>query len=469
MSEPLLIVVAIVAMLLANGFFSGSEIAIISARRSRIDRLAEHGSRPAQRVRRLQDNMDRFLATVQIGVTVFGTLAGVLGGLLVSRHLGPALEDGALARFIPAALVASGIVGLGIVYVELVLGELVPKALALRYTERLALLVSAPFLLMFRWSRPFVDFLAGSTRIVLRVFGVREAGERTFVSEEEIKHLVTEGRQQGVLDQTEMEFIHSVFEFNDMPVRKVMVPRPKVFALDADTPPGEVGSLIVESGFSRIPAYEGSLDNVIGVVYVKDALRLLEKRQPVVIRKILHPVHIVPETKNVAELLKELQKRRTHLALVVDEHGSLAGLVTLEDLIEQIVGEIQDEYDWEERPVERLRDGSLVVEGTLSASQLREAHDIPVPEGEFATVAGFMLAELGRLPKGGEVVESRGYRYTVVDVEKHRISKVKIEKQATTPPTTPANNGSTAVSLASATQGVRGAEPPGSKKVAADR
>ncbi len=341
---------SIVILLLGNGFFSGSEIAIISSRRSRIERMAEQGSRAAKRVRELQDNMDRFLATVQIGVTVFGTLAGVLGGVLASRYLEPQLAGGTLARFVPPALVASGAVGLGIVYVELMLGELVPKALALRYSERIALIVSGPFRLMFA-----LVALAGGVPGGLharRAARVRseEIGPRTFVSEEEIKHLVKEGRQQGVLDQTEMEIIHSVFEFTDMPVRKVMVPRPKVFALDADTPPGEVGSLIVESGFSRIPAYEGSLDNVIGVVYVKDALRLLEKRQPVVIRKILHPVHLVPETKKVGELLKELQKRRSHLALVIDEHGSLSGLVTLEDLIEQIVGEIQDEYDWEERP-----------------------------------------------------------------------------------------------------------------------
>jgi putative hemolysin len=428
MSEPLFIAASIILLLLGNGLFSGSEIAIISARRSSLERLAEQGSRAAARVRELQDNMDQFLATVQIGVTVCGTLAGVLGGVLASRYVEPGLAGGPLSRFVPPALVASAGIGLAIVYVELVLGELVPKALALRYSERIALLVSAPFRLMFRSSRWLVEFLAASTRLVLRLFGLRDVGPRTFVSEEEIKHLVKQGRQQGVLDQTEMEIIHSVFEFTDMPVRKVMVPRPKVFALDADTPPGEVESLIVESGFSRIPAYEGSLDNVTGVVYVKDVLRLLEKRQPVVIRKILHPVHLVPETKKVGELLKELQKRRSHLALVIDEHGSLSGLVTLEDLIEQIVGEIQDEYDWEERPVERMRDGSMVVEGTVSASELRDTHEIPLPEGEFETVAGFMLAELGRVPKGGEVVQVKGFRFTVVDVEKNRISKVKIEK-----------------------------------------
>ena len=189
----------------------------------------------------------------------------------------------------------------------------------------------------------------------------------------------------------------------------------------------------MESGFSRVPVYEDSADNMIGVVYIKDALRALQKRQPLVLRKILQPVHFVPENKKVGALLKELQKRRTHLAMVVDEHGSVTGLVTMEDLLEEIVGEIQDEYDWEERPVERLRHGSLVVEGTTAASELREAHHIPIPVSEeFDTVAGFMLNSLGALPRGGEVVGVGDYRLTVVDVERNRISKVKIEKSRAT-------------------------------------
>jgi putative hemolysin len=373
--------------------------------------------------------MDHFLATVQIGVTLMGTLAGVIGGYLASRYLEPALLGSSLAQVVPAATVAGFLVGFGIVYVELILGELVPKALALRYTETMALLVSWQFQVLSRVSHWFVRILTASTRGVLFLFGIREASRRTFVSEEEIRHLVREGRQQGVLDQAEEELIHSVFEFTDTAVREVMVPRPKIFALDVDTPPSEVGSLIVESGFSRIPAYEESIDNVVGLVYVKDVLRLLEKRQPVVIRKILHPVHFVPETKKVGPLLKELQKRRSHMALVIDEHGSLTGLVTLEDLIEQIVGEIQDEYDWEERPVERLKDGSLVVEGTVSVSELRDSYQVPLPESsEFQTVAGFMLERLGSLPKGGEVISVGDYRLTVVDVERRRISKVKVER-----------------------------------------
>src|SRR5438477_10825907 len=208
-----------------------------------------------------------------------------------------------------------------------------------------------------------------------------------------------------------------------------MVPRPKIFALDVSTPPEDVGRLMVESGFSRVPVYDGSPDNMVGVVYIKDALRLLEKRQPVVLRKIVHPVHFVPETKKVGELLKELQRRRSHMALVIDEHGSLVGLVTMEDLLEEIVGEIQDEYDWEERPVERLRDGSMVVEGTLSGDELRTVYHVPIPKSvEFETVAGFMLSTLGSVPRGGEVVQVGDYRLTVVDVEKNRINKVKIEK-----------------------------------------
>jgi putative hemolysin len=282
---------------------------------------------------------------------------------------------------------------------------------------------------MYRASRWLVAFLTASTRGVLMLFGMRSFGGRTFVSEEEIRHMVAEGTAQGVLGKSEAELIHSVFEFKDTPVYKVMVPRPQIFALDVSTPPDQVGSLIVESGFSRIPAFEGTIDNVVGLVYVKDALRLLEKGQPVVIRKILHAAHFVPESKKTGELLKELQKRRSHLALVVDEHGSLTGLVTLEDLLEEIVGEIHDEYDWEERPVEKLRDGSLVVEGTVSAAKLRDTYEVPLPPSEeFETVAGFMLERLGTLPKGGEVVQMGDYRLTVVDVEKNRISKVKVER-----------------------------------------
>jgi putative hemolysin len=427
------LIAAIFFCLLGNGFFSGSEIALLSAKRGEIEALINQGNHRAVRVKHLQDDPDTLLATVQIGVTFMGTLAGVLGGYLAKLYVEPLVARSAFGPWVAPAVVATLIVGGGIVYVELVLGELVPKALALRYSTGAAMLASGPVRLMEQVSRLLIAFLKASTRAVLLVFGIRDVGRRTFVSEEEIKHMVKEGREQGVLDQTEMELIHSVFEFSETPLKKVMVPRPKIFALDVNTPPEDAERLVVESGFSRIPVFEGSADDFVGVVYIKDALRLIERRQPLVLRKILQPVHFVPETKKVGALLKELQKRRTHLAMVVDEHGSVTGLVTMEDLLEEIVGEIQDEYDWEERPVERLRDGSLVVEGTTPAAELREAYQIPIPASEeFDTVAGFMLNSLGSVPRGGEVVGVGDYRLTVVDVEKNRISKVKIEKARAT-------------------------------------
>jgi putative hemolysin len=428
MPGPGLLIAAIFLLLLGNGFFSGSEIAIISASRARIEALIAEGSRGARRVKELQDDPDTFLATVQIGVTLMGTLAGVIGGYLASRHVEPGLERLGLPGWLVPSVIAGALVGGLIVFVELILGELVPKALALRFTETVAVLVAWPIRLMARVSHWLVLILKSSTRGVLRLFGVRDPGPRTWVSQEEIKHLVREGREQGVLDQAEVDLIHSVFEFSETPVRKVMVPRPKVFALDVATPPEQVGGLIVESGFSRIPVYDGELDNILGLVYVKDALRLLEKHEAVALRRILHPVHFVPETKKVGQLLKELQKRRTHMALVIDEHGSFVGLVTMEDLLEEIVGDIRDEYDWEERPVERQRDGSLIVEGTVSAAELRDQYQVPIPEStEFQTVAGFLLERLGSVPKGGEAVVEGDFRFTVVDVERNRISKVRVE------------------------------------------
>lgn len=446
MSEPVVLIVCIVLCLLGNGFFSGSEIAVISARRSMVDARIADGSRAARRLKHLHDHLDDFLATVQIGVTLMGTLAGVLGGYLAKLFIEPVIASSALGRWISPTFGATVVAGGGIVFVELILGELVPKALALRFTETAALLVAPPLDFLARASRWLVVILTRSTRAILAVFRIPDPGHRGFISTEEIRHLVAEGREQGVIDDTEMEIIHSVIQFSETPVKKVMVPRPKIFALDIDTPPGEVERMIVEAGFSRIPVYEGSVDNMVGLVFIKDVLRLLEKRQPVVLRKIRHPVHLVPETKQVGELLKELQKRRTHMALVIDEHGSVTGLVTLEDLLEEIVGEIHDEYDWEERPVERLRDGSLVVDGTISAGELRDRYGIPIPESdEFETVAGFMLDALGSIPRGGEVVTLGDHRLTVVDVEKNRISKVKIDKPPpAAPPVAPRSQDSSA-------------------------
>ena len=430
MSDIALILGAIFFLLLGNGFFSGAEIALISARKAALRRRSEEGSRGARLAELLREEPERFMATVQIGVTVCGTLAGVCGGWLASRHIEPWLDSAGLPDWAPAALTASIVVSAVIVYVEMVLGELVPKALALRFAVPIASAVAIPISLMAKLSRAPLRLMTESTRLVLRLFGLKGPMREGLVSAEEIEHLVAEGRVQGVLSQSDASLLEGVFKFRDMPVRSVMIPRTKAFALEVSTDPRVAVKRIVEAGFSRIPIYEGTFDNPLGVLYVKDVLASLERAEPVDLRAHLHPVHVVPDSKNVGDLLREVQRLHTHMALVINEHGSVVGLATLEDLVEEIVGEIRDEYDeGEEKSIERLKSGGLVVEGTVSNSLLRESYAIPIPVGiDAESVGGFILERLGSVPKGGEAVEIDGYRLTVIDVERNRVSKVKIEK-----------------------------------------
>lgn len=430
MSDFALIVGAIFFLLLGNGFFSGSEIALITARKAALRKKAEEGSRGARMAEDLRREPEKFLAAVQIGVTVCGTLAGVCGGWLASRYLEPLLDVLNLPGWAPAAISASVFVSVVIVYVEMVLGELVPKALALRFSVPMASAVAIPISILARLSRGPLRVMTESTRLVLRLFGLKGPMREGLVSAEEIEHMVAEGRLQGVLSQSDASLLEGVFKFRDLPVRSVMIPRTKAFALDVSTEPQIAVQKIVEAGFSRIPIFEDTFDNPIGILYVKDVLASLARAEPVDLRARLHPVHVVPDSKNVAELLRELQKKRSHLALIINEHGSVVGIATLEDLVEEIVGEIRDEYDeGEDRSIERLIGGALVVEGTVSNSLLRDTHQIPIPaEIDAETVGGFILERLGSLPKGGETVSITGYRLTVVDVERNRVSKVKIEK-----------------------------------------
>jgi putative hemolysin len=430
MSEIALILGAIFLLLLGNGFFSGSEIALISARKAALRKRAEEGSRGAQMAEHLRDEPERFLAAVQIGVTVCGTLAGVCGGWLASRYLEPKLDALGAPHWAPAAITASIIVSGVIVYVEMVIGELVPKALAIRFSAPIASAVAIPVNFIARLSRGPLRIITVSTRLVLRLFGLKGPMREGLVSAEEIEHLVAEGRVQGVLSQSDASLLEGVFKFRDMPVRSVMIPRTKAFALEVATDPKVAVKRIIEAGFSRVPIYEGTFDNPIGVLYVKDLMAALARGEGIDIRARLHKAHVVPDSKNVGDLLREVQRLRTHMVLVINEHGSVVGLATLEDLVEEIVGEIRDEYDeGEEKAIERLKSGSLVVEGTVSNSLLRDSYAIPIPnEIDAETVGGLILEKLGSVPKGGESVDLEGYRLTVVDVERNRVSKVRIEK-----------------------------------------
>jgi len=418
-------------LILANGFFAASEIAIIATRKSRIDTLLESGIKSAAVVGRLKNDPDRFLATVQVGVTVVSTLASAIGGAAAIGYLKPQIESipfPFLARWGEA--IAIVIVVLPISYLSLVLGELVPKSLALRHSERIACSVARTIDFLSRATSFLVKTLMASSNAVLWIFGGREnEGGAAFISVDEVKSLIREGAAKGIFNETEKELIHSVFEFADTAVKAVMVPRTEIHALNVHATLAEVAKSFVESGFSRIPVYDGELDRIIGILYNKDIFKALEEKSDFRTRDHLHPAFFVPSSLPISALLKQLQRRRLAMALVVNEFGEIEGLATLEDLLEEIVGEIRDEYDREERgPVERLADGSMVIQGSALLKNLKSDFDLPFEESpDYHTLAGFVLAKLQRIPGGGEWVEHNGYKLTIVDMEGRRIVKIKLE------------------------------------------
>jgi putative hemolysin len=423
-------IAAIVALILANGFFSAAEISIIAVRKSRLAQLISEGEPVASTIAALKNEPGRFLATAQIGITVVGSMASVIGGAAAVRYLEPLLHNtlpAVFSQWVEALALAVTVIVIS--YFTLVLGELVPKSLALRHSERLAHFSARPIQRVSILVAPLVKTLTLSTDAVLWLFGHHVTGQEAFISEAEVKQMVHEGAQHGIFDEAERQLIHSVFEFTDTSVREVMVPRSEVHAVEASVSLPNILKQLVDTGFSRMPVFQGDLDHVIGIVHIKDLLREVEKPQPATLAGVIHPAFFVPDSMQISDLLRELQSRRTHMAVVVNEFGTVIGLVTIEDLLEEIVGEIRDEFDIdEEQPVQELSDGSLLVDGSFPLDALKERYGTPFEETpNYRTVAGFVLAQLKRIPKGGEAISTSGYKMTVVVLDGRRVSKIRIE------------------------------------------
>ena len=417
-------------LILANGFFACAEIAIVAAKRSRLKHLMDEGHKGARIAYQLQGDPDRFFATVQVGITLIGALAGAIGGVTAVQSLKPWIQQ----LPYPVLQHSSEVLALVIVvvvisYFSLILGELVPKSIAYRYADKIALHLAVPLEWLSRFSSWIVKVLTVSSQVLLKPFGGAVTFDRPAVSEEEIKSLLREGRERGVFDYTEQELIHGVFNFTETIVREVMVPRPKIHAIQLNTPMDQVIQYMEESKFSRYPVYGESLSEIAGTLYFKDLLGASIKKETPSLKNLLHPTYFVPETMKVSHLLKELQRRRTQMAIVINEYGSVEGLVTIEDIIEELGGEIQDEYDTEEHLVERLKDGSLVIDASLSVRDLREDYGLDIPDSpDYETLAGFIMAQLQDMPRVGEIIQHGGRKFTIVDMEGRRIVKVKLEK-----------------------------------------
>ncbi len=411
--------VAVGVLILLNAFFVAAEYGLVTARRTRIVELQHQGDRRARDVLRITSDPPRFIAAMQLGVTLTSLGIGALGEVALSR-----LFDRAISTLL-AVLLAY----LVLTFLHVVIGELVPKGIALGHSEGTALFVSAPVRFFFIVMRPVVWFLEGATEIVLKWLGLKPPGaDADVLSEAELRMLVSRSTEHGEIEQQEQEMLYKVFDFADKEAKDVMVPRPEVVALSIDLPPEQCLEAVMDSPYTRYPVYRESLDNVVGILHVRDLFRALRDRgmHEVKVEDIIRPAHIVPETKDLAALLAEFRRANQHMAIVVDEYGDMEGIVTLEDLLEEIVGDIEDEFDLPDESIEQIDEDTVIIDGTFPIDDFNERFKTEMPDEDYHTMAGFVFGLLGRQPEAGDTINHDGMRFDVLEIEGSRILKLAV-------------------------------------------
>src|SRR3954465_873206 len=406
-------------LILLNAFFVAAEYGLVTARRTRIVELHHQGNRRARDVLRITADPPRFIAAMQLGVTLTSLGIGALG----EQALAHAFDD------VMAALLAALLAYLILTFLHVVIGELVPKGIALGHSEGTALFVSAPVRGFFIVLRPLIWFLQRATELVLRGLGLQPPGaEDDVLSEAELRMVVSQSTRGGEIEQQEQEMLYKVFDFADKEASDVMVPRPEVVALSVDLPPEQCLEAVMDSPYTRYPVYRSSLDDVVGILHVRDLFSALRERgmHEVKVEELVPPAHIVPETKDLAALLTEFRRANQHMAVVVDEYGEMEGIVTLEDLLEEIVGEIEDEFDVPDEPAELVHDDTIRVDGTFPIDDFNERFRTSLPDEDYHTLAGFVFGLLGRQPEGGDDLSHDGMRFDVLEVEGSRINKIAV-------------------------------------------
>lgn len=426
MDVPVLVILLIIALIVLNGLFSAGEFAIVSSRKSKIKEIAKKDKEhKAEKLLEMKENPERFLSAVQIGITLCGTLASAIGGIVAVQYIKPVLRQIPYLRIFDDTLSLVLVVAV-LTYLFLVVGELVPKYIGMNYKEKVAIWITPFFDFITKLFFFFVNFLSFSTMFVVKGLNLKKSEDQIGASE--IKMLLEEGRRKGVFDETEEELIHGVFEFADRSVKEIMVPRPNVYGINIEDNREAIIQYIVESEFSRYPVYRDNLDNVVGVVYHKDITKQIWLKAPFNLNELLKKPYFVPDTMEISILLKEMQKRRQHLAIVIDEYGTTVGIVTLEDIMEEIFGEILDETDVDDM-IERLKDGSAIINGSYSLRDLNNRLNLNLVESpDYETLGGFILNQLQEIPKGGEIIQYGGYNFTVVGMKGRRIVKVKMAR-----------------------------------------
>ena len=425
-------VLFIIVLLFANGLFSMSEMAIVSARKARLQKLAQDGDRGAQAALELAENPGSFLSTVQVGITLVGILAGAFGGATIAEKLAPSLKQ--FAAIEPyAERLSFGLVVAIITYFSLVIGELIPKRLALHSPDKIASAMAGPMKQLSRLTAPLVVLLERSTDGLLLLFGLRES-EDPPVTEDEIKVLIEQGIHAGVFEEAERDVIERTFHLGDRTVGELMVPRPDVVFLDLDDPPEVLREVLSGNRLSRYPVIRGTPDNIIGVLRAKDLLAQELSGAPFEIEAILAPPIFFPESMPVFKAVEMFKSSRRHMALVIDEHGGIEGLVTVNDILDALVGDMPSADETGEEAVIQRADGSFLLDGALPIDALKRTLQLKhLPEeedGVFQTLGGFLMARLGRVPAVADIVEFDDWRFEIVDMDRRRVDKVLASRKA---------------------------------------
>ena len=420
-------ILLIILLVFANGIFAMSEMAIVSARKARLQQLANAGDAKARAALELANSPDRFLSTVQIGITLVGILAGAFGGATIAEQI-----DAYIGEIFPTLdpygeTIGLVVVVLSITYLSLVFGELVPKRFALNRPERIASVVAQPMNLLSRLAAPFVSLLSFSSNVIFKIFGVKASTEPP-VTEEEIKVLIEQGTQAGVFEETEQDLVKSVFRLADRRVGALMTPRRDIDWIDANAPPSEIRRLMSKSLYSRFPVCEGAVDNVIGVVKAKDYLVLPDETAS--LQSVLKQPLFVPETTTALQTLESFKDAHTHIGLIIDEHGAVEGLVTTNDILEAIVGDIALPAGQAESFAVQREDGSWLLDGALPIDEFKEIFSVAKLPDEnksgYHTLAGFIFMFLGRIPTTADYFEWNGLRFEIMDMDGNRIDKVLV-------------------------------------------
>jgi putative hemolysin len=418
---------ALAGLILLNAFFVAAEYGLVTSRRTRIMELEHEGNKRARSVLRITSDPPRFIAAMQLGVTMTSLGIGALGEQVLAHRF-----SAVMASFLAVVLAL-----LIVTYLHVVIGELVPKGIALGHPERTALAVSTPVRWFFTLLKPLIWLLQRSTEVILRVLGLDPPGaEHDAHSEAELRMLLSSSAEQGEIEHEEQEMLYKVFDFADKEVSDVMVPRPEVVAISIELPPEEALKAVLESPYTRYPVYRETLDDIVGVLHVRDLISAMHDDgiSAVALESLIRPAYMVPETKDLGALLAEFRRTNQHLAVVIDEYGSMEGIVTLEDLLEEIVGEIEDEFDLPDDTVERVDDHTVRIDGTFTVDDFNERFKVDLPVDDYHTIGGFVFGQLGRGAEPGDEVSYDGVDFYVDSLEGQRIHRLTVKFKPWHPP-----------------------------------